>query len=83
MEFSDVTDEIDNARPIVVEVSLAELAASGHAIAIYGYSDDGILLIADPMRAGDTISVGFDDLVQGRDANYHATWQRAYKTLPR
>lgn len=82
MDFSEVKDEIDQSRPIVIQVALAELAASGHAIAIYGYENDGTVLLADPMRAGDKISVGFDDLVHGTDADYHATWQRAYKTLP-
>jgi hypothetical protein len=83
MEFSEVKDEIDQNRPIVVQVALAEPAASGHAIAIYGYGDDGTVLLADPMRAGDTISVAFEDLLRGSDANYHARWQKAYKTLPR
>jgi hypothetical protein len=82
-QFSDITDEIDQGQPIVVQVDLSESAAAGHAIAIYGYTDQGCVLIADPMHAGDNISVAFDDLVNGTSSTFHGTWRTAFKTIPR
>ncbi len=82
-QFSDVVTQIAKCRPIVVEVALEESAASIHAIVIYGYSDDGKVLIADPMRAGDKISVDFGQLRASNSPDYHATWQTAYRTLPK
>jgi hypothetical protein len=82
-KFSDVVTQIDKSRPIVVAVELEDSAASSHAIVIYGYSEDGKVLIADPMRAGDTISVDFDQLRAGNSPDYHATWQQGFRTLPR
>jgi hypothetical protein len=82
-QFSDITDEIDQGQPIVVQVELSESAAAGHAIAIYGYTDQGCVLIADPMHAGDNISVAFADLVNGTSSTFHGTWRSAFKTIPR
>ena len=81
--FSQVTNAIDLGRPIVVRVIFSESAASGHAIAIYGYTDQGGVLIADPMNAGDKITVGFDDLVNGSSSTFHGTWQTAFLTIPK
>lgn len=83
MVFSQVTDAIDLGRPIVVQVVLSEPAASGHAIAIYGYTAQGSVLIADPMNAGNKITVGFDDLVNGSSSTFQATWQTAFLTIPK
>jgi hypothetical protein len=81
--FDQVKDEIDQGHPIVVRVTLDELAASGHAIAIYGYGDDGAVLIADPMHARDKISVPFAAFAAGGSVDLgglHGTWQGAYLT---
>jgi hypothetical protein len=82
-EFIEITDEIDQGQPIVVQVELPESAAAGHAIAIYGYTDQGSVLIADPMHAGDKITVVFEDLLNGTSSTFHATWRAAFKTIPR
>jgi hypothetical protein len=80
LEFSAVKAEIDNGRPIVVRVTLDDPSASGHAVAIYGYTDDGTVSIADPMHPEDTISVQFADFVQGGETGLHGAWQGAYLT---
>lgn len=79
LELSDVKSEIDQGHPIVVRVALDDPVAGGHAVAIYGYTDDGMVSIADPMHAKDKISVGFDDFVHGRDTQ-HGRWRGAYLT---
>ena len=66
-----------------MRVTLDELAASGHALAIYGYADDGTVLIADPMHANDKISVSFTAFAAGGQiglGGLHGTWQGAYLT---
>ena len=80
LAFEDVKDDIDNGRPIVVRVTLEESVASGHAVAIYEYTDDGMVSIADPMHAGNKISVRFADFVAGGPTALHGTWQAAYLT---
>lgn len=83
MAFEEVKAEIDGGRPVVVQVTLEDPAASGHAIVIFGYTDDGMVSIGDPMHAGDRISVRFSDFVAGVQANLgdlHGTWQAAYRT---
>jgi hypothetical protein len=82
-QFSDITAEIDRGHPIVVQVEFAEAAASGHAVAIYGYTTAGSVYIADPMHAEDTITATFDDLVCGTSSSYHGTWRTAFKTISR
>jgi hypothetical protein len=82
-QFSDITNEIDQGQPIVVQVELSEPAASGHAIAIYSYTDQGSVLIADPMHANDKITVLLDDLVNGTSSTFHATWRTGFKTIPK
>jgi hypothetical protein len=80
LAFGDMKSDIDNGRPIVVEVRLDDPAASEHAVAIYGYTDDGIVSIADPMHPGDQISVRFADFVAGGQTDLHGTWKAAYRT---
>jgi hypothetical protein len=79
LSFEDVQSNIDNGRPIVVQVTLDDPAASGHAIAIYGYSDDGLVSIADPMHPNDRITVNFADFIGG-DQKEHGAWKAAYLT---
>jgi hypothetical protein len=79
LAFSDIKSNIDNGRPIVVQVTLDDPAASGHAVAIYGYSDDGLVSIADPMHPDDHITISFADFVAGRET-VHGTWKAAYLT---
>jgi hypothetical protein len=78
--FEDIRSDIDNGRPIVVEVTLDDPAASGHAVAIYGYTEEGIVSIADPMHPDDHISVRFADFVAGGQTDLHGTWKAAYLT---
>lgn len=80
LQFDDVKSDIDDGHPVVVEITLDDPAASGHAIAIYGYTDDGIVSIADPMHPDDTISVSFDDFVAGNQTGLHGKWKAAYRT---
>jgi hypothetical protein len=80
LQFDDVKSDIDNGRPIVVQVTLDDPAASGHAVAIYGYTDEGIVSIADPMHPGDQINVQFVDFVAGGQTDLHGTWKAAYLT---
>lgn len=80
LAFGDIQSDIDNGRPIVVQVSLDDPAASGHAVAIYGYSDDEMVSIADPMHPDDRISVPFADFVSGAQTELHGTWKGAYLT---
>ena len=77
--FEQVKSNIDNGRPIVVQVTLDDPAASGHAVAIYGYSDDGLVSIADPMHPDDHITMNFNAFVAGQETS-HGTWQAAYLT---
>jgi len=83
LQFSQVVNEIDSGRPIVVQVTLSEPAASNHAVAIYGYTAQGCVRIADPMHAGDTITVSLSDFMSGSPTAFHGTWQTAYLTIPR
>jgi peptidase C39-like protein len=80
LQFEDVKSDIDNGRPIVVQVTLDDPAASGHAVAIYGYTDEGMVSIADPMHPDDQISVRFADFVAGGQTDLHGTWKAAYRT---
>ena len=79
LSFDDVKSNIDNGRPIVVQVTLDDPAASGHAVAIYGYTDDGLVSIADPMHPDDLITVNFADFVAARET-VHGSWKAAYLT---
>ncbi len=83
MTFEQVVAEIDRQRPIVVQVALDDLAASSHAISIYGYGNDRTVLIADPMHPDDKITVSFDDFVASRPTAFHGTWQAGFRTLPK
>jgi hypothetical protein len=80
LQFEDVKSDIDDGRPIVVEVTLDDPAASGHAVAIFAYTDEGMVSIADPMHPDDHISVRFDDFVAGGQTDLHGTWKAAYRT---
>lgn len=84
--FTDVKREIDAGSPIVVQVTLDDPAASDHALAIYGYSDDGAVNIADPMHPGSMLSVVFDDFAKPNGSpvdlggGLHGSWEAAYFT---
>lgn len=82
LSLEDVKSSINDQRPIVVQVELDDAAASGHAIAIFGCTDSGIVSIADPMHAGDKITVPLADFVAGTDTS-HGKWQGAYLTKRR
>lgn len=79
LKFDQVQSSINSGHPIVVQVTLDDPAASGHAVAIYGYSDDGLVSIADPMHPDDHITVDFDAFVNGQETS-HGAWQAAYLT---
>lgn len=86
LQFEDVMSEIDNGRPIVVRITLDDPAASDHAIAIYEYTDAGIVSIADPMHADSKITVDFAAFAGGGPIDLgelHGTWQGAYLTKAR
>jgi Papain-like cysteine protease AvrRpt2 len=80
MQFSQVRQEIDRGRPIAVSITLDDPAASGHAIIIFGYTEDGQVNVADPMHAGTAITMSFDDLVAGTGSELHGQWQMAFRT---
>jgi len=80
MKFSQVQQEIDHGRPIAVSIALNDPAASGHAIIIFGYTEDGKVNVADPMHAGTAITMSFDDLLAGTGADLHGKWQMAFRT---
>jgi hypothetical protein len=80
LRFEDIKSDIDNGRPVVVEVTLDDPAASSHAVAIYGYTDEGMVSIADPMHPGDQISVRFTDFAAGGQTDLHGIWKAAYLT---
>lgn len=80
--FDEITQEIDNEYPIAVVLELSEPAASGHAVAIYGYGDDDVVQIADPLLSENLHSASLGDLVQGVPP-YQAVWQTAYRTIPK
>jgi len=79
LSFDDVKAEIDAGHPVAVDVVLDPPGATGHAIVIYGYTDDRMVFVADPMHAGDKITVGFDDFVSGLNTD-HGAWRSAYRT---
>lgn len=79
LTFEQVQSNINSGHPIVVQVTLNDPAASGHAVAIYGYSDDGLVSVADPMHPDDHITVDFDTFVAGQETS-HGMWQAAYLT---
>ena len=79
LAFADLKGEIDAGRPVVVDVRFDAAGGAGHALVIYGYSDDGTVLVADPMNAGDRITVNFADFVAGR-ATSHGSWHAAFRT---
>ncbi len=80
LRFSDIQSEIDSGHPIAVSITLDDAAASGHAIVIYGYTDDGTVKVADPMHAETTITISFDDLLAGTGPELHGKWQAAFRT---
>jgi|SRR5579859_1008731 len=80
LPFEVIQSDIDAGRPVVVEVTLDDPAASGHAVAIYGYTDDGTVSIADPMHPSDTISISYADLAAGTPTALHGSWKAAYRT---
>lgn len=56
--FKAVADEIAAGRPLAVRILWSE--GGGHAIVVYGVTDDRRLHIADPENANDDILVPFD-----------------------
>ena len=81
--FKDIQREIDRQRPVVVHVEIDEPAAPQHAIAMYGYTQDGAVYIADPLHAEDRKTACFKDLLNGPDPTYHYTWKVGYRTRPK
>jgi Peptidase_C39 like family len=83
LQFTQVMKEINRGRPIVVQVTLTEPATSNHAVAIYGYTAQGSVLLADPMHADDIITVSLNDFVSGSPTAFHGAFQTAFLTIPR
>jgi hypothetical protein len=83
LKFSEIQDEIESGHPITVSITLDDPAASGHAIAIYGYTADGKVLVADPMQAETLITVSYTDLLAGNTSELHGKWQAAFRTKSR
>jgi len=65
-----VVEQIDNDHPVACNVIWDDGGA--HAIVICGYTDDGMLLIADPEKPGTLITVNKDFIYS---ANYEARTQ--------
>ena len=84
MRFSEIQKEINNGHPIAVSIEWQEPAAPGHAIVIYGYTDDRKLVIADPKAPrGTTITVPLDDFSYPEfGGSAVGTWKAAFRTLP-
>jgi hypothetical protein len=80
MKFSDIQSEINGGHPVAVSITLDDPAASGHAIVIFGYTEDGKVHVADPMQAGTAITVSFNDLLAGVASELHGRWQAAFRT---
>src|SRR5215472_9392812 len=57
-DFGKVKGEIEAERPVACNVYWAD--GSAHALAIYGYTDTDLLLIADPEKPGTAVSIGSD-----------------------
>lgn len=83
MKLSEIQKEINAGRPIAVSVEWQEPAAPGHAIVIHGYTDDGMLLIADPMAPrGTTITVPLGNFSYPQfGGSVVGTWKAAFRTL--
>jgi hypothetical protein len=60
-DFNVVVAEIDGGRPLAVRIRWSE--GGGHAIVIYGFTDDRRVDIADPDHANDQILIPFDNFV--------------------
>ena len=80
--LEDIKKDIDLGHPIVVAVRLDDPASSGHAVAIYGYDND-VVLVADPMHPHDNISIRFEEFVNRAPTALHGIWQSAYLTRGR
>lgn len=60
-DFNTVVAEMNAGRPLAVRILWSE--GGGHAIIVYGVTDDRKVNIADPANADDEILVPFDDFV--------------------
>jgi len=84
LKLSQIQKEINGGHPIAVSVEWQEPAAPGHAIVIHGYTDDGMLVIADPMAPpGTIITVPLDNFSYPQfGGSAVGTWKAAFRTLP-
>ncbi len=83
MEFSEIQQEIKDGHPIAVSIQWQEPAAPGHAIVIYGYTDDRNLIIADPKApTGSVITVAFDNFTYPEvGGSLLGSWKAGFRTL--
>lgn len=57
-DFSMVVDELNAEHPVACNVYWKD--GTVHALVICGYTDDGVLLIADPEKPGTLVSINSD-----------------------
>ena|ERR1700685_3932884 len=83
MKFSEIRREIDDGHPIAVSIQWQEPAAPGHAIVIYGYTEDQNLVVADPMSPnGTVITVPFSNFSYPEvGGSLVGSWKAAFRTL--
>ena len=60
-DFKIVDSEIKAGRPLAVRILWSD--GGGHAVVVYGVTDDRKVMIADPESANDEVIVPFDDFV--------------------
>ncbi len=70
-DFDQVKLEIDAGHPIACNVSWPD--GNAHALVISGYTDGGLLLIADPEKPGTLVSISSDFI-------YSTTYDAVEKT---
>jgi hypothetical protein len=82
MKFSEIQTEINNGCPITVSIEWQEPAAPGHAIVIYGYTTDRVLVIADPKAPpGTVITLPFDNFAYPEfGGGLLGRWKAAFRT---
>lgn len=83
MKFSEIQKEIDSGHPIAVSIQWQEPAAPGHAIVIYGYSENQNLIIADPKAPpGTVITVPLNNFRYPEvGGSLIGNWRAAFRTL--
>jgi Peptidase_C39 like family len=83
MNFEEIRQEIDNGNPIAVSIQWQEPAAPGHAIVIYGYTEDQNLIIGDPQAPkGTVITVPFNNFTYPEvGGSLVGSWKAAFRTI--